>query len=131
MAVWCEVWDVGRSGFYAYAQQQATLPIDRAKVAWRARVKAIPGATRLSYGRRGRATQRQAEGFAVGRAKARRLRQKAGPTVRRRTRRGLVTPESQQRSPVAPNLLARQCEVEKPHQVWAGDRTSSWTAEGG
>jgi transposase InsO family protein len=56
--------------------------------------------------------------------------QEAGLTVRRRTQRGPVTTDSQHRYLVAPNLLARQFEVEKPDQVWVGDLTYSWTAEG-
>ena len=67
----------------------------------------------------------------MGRAKARRLRQDAGLAVRRRTRRGPVTTDSQHRYPVAPNLSARQFEVEKPDHVWVGDMTYVWTAEGG
>jgi putative transposase len=31
---------------------------------------------------------------------------------------------------MAPNLLARQCDVEQPDHVWVGDITSLWTAEG-
>lgn len=126
----CEVLAVSRSGFYAYAQRQAAPRIDRDEVALRARVKAIHGETRQSYGSRRMAKQLQAEGFAVGRAKARRLMQEAGLTVRRRTRRGPVTTDSQHRYPIAPNLLARQFEVEKPNQVWAGAITYIWTAEG-
>jgi putative transposase len=130
IAVLCEVLDVSRSGFYAYAQQQAAPQIDRDELALRARVKAIHVETRQSYGSRRMAKQLQAEGFAVGRAKARRLMQEAGLTVRRRTRRGPVTTDSQHRYPIAPNLLARQFEVEQPNQVWAGDITYIWTAEG-
>ena len=70
------------------------------------------------------AIQRQAEGLAVGRAKARRLMQDAGLAVRRRTRRGPVTTASQHRYPVASNLLARQFEVEKPDHVRVRDMTS-------
>jgi transposase InsO family protein len=130
IAVLCEVLDVSRSGFYAYAQQQAAPQIDRDEVALLARVKAIHAETRQSYGSRRMAKQLQAEGFAVGRAQARRLMQDAGLTVRRRTRRGPVTTNSQHRYPVAPNLLERQFEVEKPNEVWAGDITYVWTAEG-
>jgi transposase InsO family protein len=129
-AVLCAVLDVSRSGFYAYAQQQAAPRIDRDEVALLARVKAIHAETGQSYGSRRMAKQLQAQGFAVGRAKARRLMQDAGLAVRRRTRRGPVTTDSQHHYTVAPNLLARQFEVAKPNQVWAGDMTSIWTAEG-
>ena len=76
------------------------------------------------------AKQLQAEGYAVGRDKARRLMRDAGVVVRRRTRRGPVTTDSQHGSAVAPHLLARQFDVDKPAQVWAGDMTYVWTAEG-
>jgi transposase-like protein len=71
------------------------------------------------------AKPRQAEGCAVGRAKARRFTQEAGRTVRRRPRRRPVTTASQQRDPVAPKLLARQGEVEHRAQGWAGAMTYS------
>jgi putative transposase len=72
-----------------------------------------------------------AEGFAVGQAQPRRLMQDAGLAVRRRTRRGPVTTDSQHRDPVAPNLLARQFEGDKPDHVWGEEMTDVWTAEGG
>jgi len=126
----CEVLDVSRSGFYAYAHQQTIPRLDRDEVALLARVKAIHGATGQSYGSRRMAKQLQAEGFAVGRAKARRVMQDVGIAVRRRTRRGPVTTDSQHCYPVAPNLLGRQFEVEKPDHAWVGDITYVWTAEG-
>jgi putative transposase len=130
IAALCEVLAVSRSGFYAYAHQQAAPRSARDEVALLARVKAIHAETGQSYGSRRMAKQLQAEGFAVGRAKARRLMQDAGLVVRRRTRRGPVTTDSQHRYPVAPNLLARQFEVETPNHVWVGDITYVWTAEG-
>jgi putative transposase len=130
MALLCEVLDVGRSGCDAYTQQQATPQSDREEVALRARVKALRGETRQNDGSRRMVKPLQAEGFAVGRAKATHVMQEAGLRGRRRTRRGPVTTDRQHRDPVPPNLLARPCEVEKPHQVWAGDITYIWTAEG-
>ena len=41
-----------------------------------------------------------------------------------------MTTDSQHRHAVAPNLLARQFDVALPEQVWAGDITYLWTAEG-
>jgi transposase InsO family protein len=49
----------------------------------------------------------------------------------RRKKRQPVTTDSRHRYGIAPHLLARECDVEKPTQVWVGDITSVWTAEGG
>ena len=126
----CAVLAVSRSGVYAYAQRQATPRRDREEVVLLARVQAMHAETGQSYGSRRMAKQLQAEGYAVGRDKARRLMRDAGVVVRRRTRRGPVTTDSQHGYAVAPNLLARQFDVDKPDQVWAGDMTYVWTAEG-
>jgi putative transposase len=130
VAVLCEVFDVSRSGFYASVQRQAAPAMHRDEVALRARVQAIHGETRQSYGSRRMAKQLQADGFTVGRYKARRVMHQAGVAVRRPRQRHPVTTDSRQRHAVAPNLLARQFDVAQPDQVWAGDITYLWTAEG-
>ena len=86
--------------------------------------------TRHSYGSRRMATPLQDEGFAVGRAKARRLMHQAGVAVQRPKRRGPVTTASRHGDEVAPNLLARQFDVAKPDHVWVGDSSYVWTGEG-
>jgi transposase InsO family protein len=121
MPVLCEVLEVSRSGFYTYLHRQKTSVIDVMERALVARVKAMADPTRHSYGSRHLATQLQAEGFAVGRAKARRLRRQAGVAVQCPKRRGPVTTASRHDDAVAPNLLARQFDVAKPDQVWVGD----------
>ena len=73
VAVLCEVCDVSRRGFYSYVQRHAAPTIERDEVALLARVKAIHAETRQSYGSRRMAKQLQADGFTVGRYKARRL----------------------------------------------------------
>jgi transposase InsO family protein len=130
VAVLCEVLEVSRSGFYTYRQRQASLTIDRDELEERAQVKAIAAETGYSYGSRRMAKQLQAAGFAVGRYKARQLMRQAGVVVRRRTRRRPVTTDSRHGYHVAPNLLARQFDVDQPDHVWAGDITYVWTAEG-
>ena len=130
VAVLWEVLEVSRSGFYAYVQRQAAPRIDRDEVALLARVQAIHAETRQSYGSRRMAKQLQADGFAVGRYKARRLMRQAGVAVRRPQQRHPGTTDSRHRHAVAPNLLARQFDVAQPDQVWAGDITYLWTAEG-
>ena len=76
------------------------------------------------------AKQLQDEGFAVGRAKARRLMNQAGVAVQRPKRRGPVTTDSRHGDEVAPHLLARQFDVAKPDHVGVGDISSVWTGEG-
>ena len=86
--------------------------------------------TRHSYGRRRMATPLQDEGFAVGRAQARRWMNQAGVVVQRPTRHGPVTTDSRHGDAVVPNLLGRQFDVAKPDHVWVGDIRDVWTAEG-
>jgi putative transposase len=131
VSVLCAVMPVSRSGFSAYAHRQAHSTLARVKWERLARVNAIAWETRQSSGSRRRATQLQDEGFAVGRAKARRLMQEAGVSVRRSRPCRPVPTDSRQGYGVADKVLARQCEVAKPDQAWAGDITDIWTAEGG
>ena len=69
--------------------------------------------TRHRDGSRRMAKPRQAEGAAVGRAKARRLMKAAGVMVRRPKHPRPLTTDSRQGYGVAPNLLARQVDREK------------------
>lgn len=130
VAVLCEVLAVSRSGFYTYMQRQAAPTIKRDEWEALARVKAIAAETGYSSGSRRMAKPLQAASFAVGRHHARGLMRQAGIVVRRRTRRRPITTESRHGYDVAPNLLARQFDVDHPDQVWAGDITYVWTAEG-
>lgn len=69
------------------------------------------------------------EGVEVGRYRARSLMQEAEVECRQR-RRYRATTDSVHGRPVAPNLLARQFEVEAPNRVWCADITAIWTLEG-
>jgi putative transposase len=130
VAVLCEVLEVSRSGFYASMQRQVFGREERHELALFAQVNAIAAKTRHRYGSRRRAKQLQAQGSAVGRAKARRLRKAAGVMGRRPNPPRPLTTDRRHGYGVAPNLLARQFAIEKPDQVWAGEITYVWTAEG-
>jgi transposase InsO family protein len=130
VAVWCEVVGVGRSGFYAYQKRQVVPMCSREAIAGLARIKAISGKTQHSDGSRRMTTPLQDEGDDVGRFKVRRLRKQAGVSVEGRRRCGPKTTESRQGYGVAPNLLARHCEVTAPNVAWCGDSTDVWTAAG-
>jgi len=121
---------VSRSGFYEYLSRLHTPHLDTEEMMMRARVKEIAVATRSCYGSRRMAKALQAEGFAVGRAKARRLMAEAGVAVKRAKKRGPVTTDSRHGYGIADNVLARQFDVGQPNQAWAGDITYIWTAEG-
>jgi len=121
VAVLCEVWEGSRSGLYTYRQRHASPTIARDELAGLARVQAIAAETGYSDGSRRMAKQLQAAGCAVGRYKARQWMRQAGLVGRRRPRRRPVTTESRQGYHVAPNLRARQCDIDHPDHVWAGD----------
>jgi putative transposase len=131
VSVLCEVLQVSRSGFYTYGQRQTSVGVEAAEAPLVARVQAIAAETRHSYGSRRMAKQLQDDGFAVGRDKARRLMRQAQVTVERPKKRGPVTTDSRHSYAVAPNVLARQFDVEQPDQVWGGDITYIWTTDGG
>ena len=122
--------EVSRSGFYGYLSRQSKPVIKVEDVTLLARVQAIAVKTRYCYGSRRMAKALQAEGFKVGRAKAKRLMKEAGVSVKRTKRRGPVTTDSRHGYNIAPNLLARQFDVDKPDQAWVGDMTYIWTSEG-
>jgi putative transposase len=130
MTVLCEVLEVSRSGFYAYLRRRGAAGKAGDELVLVAQVKAIAAKTRHSYGSRRMAKQLQAEGFTVGRAKARRLMQAAGVTVRRPTHHRPMTTDRHHGYGVAPTLLTQQCDVATPDQGWVGDITSLWTQEG-
>jgi putative transposase len=125
-----EVLQVSRSGFYAYVQRQTAACVEAEEAALLARVQAIAAETEHSYGSRRMAKQLQDDGFAVGRYKASRLMRQAKVTVQGPKKRGPVTTDSRHSYAVAPNVLARQFDVEQPDQVWVGDITYVWTTEG-
>jgi putative transposase len=86
--------------------------------------------TRRRDGSRRLAKPLQDAGFAVGRAKARRVMNQAGVAVPRPTRRAPGTTDSRHGYEVAPHLLARQVDVAKPDHVWVGEISDVWTGAG-
>jgi putative transposase len=126
----CRVLAVSRSGLYGDVQRPTATCLGAGEVALVVRVKAIAAEPRSSYGSRRMAKPLQDDGFAVGRYNARRFMPQAAVTVRRPKPPHPVTTDSRQGDAVAPNGLARQFAVGQPNQVWVGDITYVWTAEG-
>jgi putative transposase len=126
----CEVFDVGRSGYYDYVARQQATCLEADELRLRTRVRAIHAETGQSYGSRRMAKQLQDEGFAVGRCKTRRLMKEEGISVKRRFSRRPQTTDSRHGYGVAPNLLDRRFDVDRPNVAWCGDITSLWTNDG-
>lgn len=121
--------EVSCSGFDAYLKRDDRV-IDAEDMELLSRVKAIHRGTGGCYGSRRMAKALQAQGFSVGRYRARRLMKQAGVSIQRRTTRRPQTTDSDHRYQVAPNEVARQFDVEAPNVAWAGDITYLWTREG-
>jgi putative transposase len=94
------------------------------------RVQAMAAETRYSSGSRRMAKQLRDDGLAVGRYQARQCMRQAKVTVHRPQPCPPVTTDSRHGSMGAPHLIARQFAVEPPDQVWVGEITDVWTAEG-
>ena len=130
VSVLCEVFGVGRSGFYDDLKRQADPALSPEEVALLARIKALSAKTHHSDGSRRMTTQLQDEGYDVGRFKVRRVMKQAGVSVEGRRRHAPKTTDSRHGYGVAPNVLARHCAVTAPNVAWCGDITSLWTEEG-
>jgi putative transposase len=126
--VMCDVLSVSRSGYYAWLKK----PVSRHKqtnAELLKKIRIIHHDSRESYGspRVYRALKEQGE--TCGENRVARLMGEDG--LRAKTKRRFkATTDSKHNLPVAPNLLDRDFNPEAPDQVYAGDITYIWTAEG-
>jgi len=124
----CRVIGIAASGFYAWQRRgpsrRACLERDLA-----GRVATIFEASRRTYGSPRVHAELRAEGARVGRKRVARLMREHGlaATVRRRFPR---TTNSRHDQPVAPNLLGRKFEADRPDAVWLADISYIPTGEG-
>ena len=92
-------------------------------------VRDIAKSSNHSYGSRRIGKALNAQGYPVGRWKARSLMREAGVQVKHR-KRYKVTTDSHHKQPVFENKLNRQFDVAAPNQIYVGDITYIWTREG-
>ena len=128
MKMLCRVLGVSRGGFYDFLRRRDRDPDPehKEKLEW---VQDLATASDHTYGSRRMARALQELGYRVGRHQARSLMREAGVWVRYR-RRYRVTTNSKHDQPVFENRLERKFAVEAPDQVYAGDITYVWTAQG-
>ena len=123
----CRVLQVSPSGYYA-SLRRAPSPRKRKDVELKVHITAIHEQSDGTYGSPRVHKQMRHERFEVGRDRVARLMrelQRCGTPKRRFVR----TTDSAHDAPVAPNLLQRDFEAERPNQRWATDITYVWTSQ--
>lgn len=128
MAVLCKTMGVSRSGFYTF-MRRVTAPINGDRVRLESSAKEKFKDSGNTYGSRRLAEALKKDGHDVGRFKARSLMKKLELRVVP-AKRFKVTTDSKHKLPVAPNLLDRQFNVDRPNAAWVGDISYIWTREG-
>jgi transposase InsO family protein len=127
--VCCAVLGVSRAGYYAWRDRPVSArAARRERIAGRIRV--AHESNRRVYGSPRVHQVLLAEGERVCRNTVARIMRQIG--IRARTKRKFVprTTDSNHHRPVAPNLLERRFDAERPNQKWAVDITYVPTAEG-
>jgi len=129
LSLWCRVLGVSRTGFYAWcARPESQHQRDDQRLA--VLVQESHERSRKTYGSPRVLADLAAKGEHVSRKRVIRLMQQEGLQARRR-RRYKCTTMSEHDQPVAPNILDRQFEAERPNQRWVGDTTELLIGESG
>jgi len=126
--VMCRVLKVSTSGYYASVEREPSIR-QREDERLKVHIGAIHVRSRGTYGRQRMGRQLLREAVEVGKQRVARLMREMGlqGLPRKRFRR---TTDSNHVRPVAPNVLDRKFEAERPNQSWATDITFIWTSEG-
>jgi putative transposase len=123
--VLCRLVGVSSSGYYAWRRRP---PSARCVANGRlvAKIRAVHAATRGVYGSRRMVRELDEP---VGRNRLARIMSENGLRARA-PKRFRITTDSDHSLPIAPNLLQQDFSADQPDQVWVGDITYVWTAEG-
>jgi putative transposase len=124
----CRVLEVSPSGFYDWLgrPESARAAEDRALVA---KIQAVHGDSRRTYGSPRVHASLKAAGYRIGRKRVARLMREND--IRAKAKRTFqATTDSRHDHPVAPNLLDRQFTVAAPNMVWLADISYIPTREG-
>ncbi len=126
--VQCDVFEVSRSGYYAWAARPAS-PRAVEDAALIVEIKAAHRTGRGAYGSPRVHRELRAKGRRIGKKRVERLMREEG-IVARKKRRFRRTTDSNHPHPIAPNVLERDFHVELPNTAWVTDVTYVWTCEG-
>ncbi|QPI48374.1 IS3 family transposase [Massilia antarctica] len=128
LTVLCRVFDVSRSGFYAWADgklSQRAQDDARLKVA----IEAIHAQSRQTYGPLRMQPELEAQGFPAGWDRIVRLRRELALRCKQK-RKFKATTNSNHDLPVADNLLNQSFAPTRPNEAWVTDITYVATGEG-
>jgi putative transposase len=126
--VQCDVFGVSRSGYYAWkGRPEAPRAREDAEVVIEIKLASEVG--RGNYGSPRVHRELRAQGRRISRKRVERLMRQEG-IVARKKRRFRKTTDSNHPHPIAPNVLARNFNVELPDTAWVTDVTYVWTHEG-
>jgi len=128
IALLCRVFDVSRSGFYAWLARKAS-PRQQADERLKVAIKAAHRQSRETYGVRRLQPELAAQGFPAGPDRIGRLRHELGLRCKP-NRKFKATTNSRHDLPVAPNLLAQVFMPTRPNEMWLTDITYLPTREG-
>jgi transposase InsO family protein len=124
----CDVLKISRNGYYSWRTHPFNERTEK-NIKLLPMVRQIHSESGGTYGTRRIAKALQAMGISCGRSRARTLMKMAG-LVAKQKKKFRVTTDSKHNLPVAPNLLNRKFDVEKPNHFWVSDITYVWTAQG-
>lgn len=128
IAVMCDVFEVSRSGYYAWISKPES-ERKQANIKLLEQIHVVHRESRGTYGspRVYRALMKQ--DISCSENRVARLMKEDGLQAKTK-RRFKATTNSKHDLPVAPNLLQRNFTPATPNRVWAGDITYIWTTEG-
>ena len=128
VALMCQVLDVSRSGYYAWAHRPESARRQE-NHRLRAKIRVIHEDSRRTYGSPRVFRTLRAAGESCGRHRVARLMREDDLKAKVR-KRFKATTDSKHKLPVAPNLLQRNFAPTAPNQTWVSDITYIWTGEG-
>ena len=125
----CEALHVSASGYAAWKRGGSPHRQRLTDTQMVAHIRSIQKEVKGAYGSPRMTRELRARGYPASKERVERLMRENGIHARHK-RRFKVTTDSKHSLPVAPNVLDRNFTPDAPNQVWAGDITYIWTAEG-
>ena len=128
VSMMCRVLEVSRAGYYAW-RGRGPSERDEQNVELVAEIVEIHDESRGTYGSPRVHAELRERGFEVSRKRVEKQMREQGIVGRRRPRFRRTT-DSNHDDPIAPNVVARNFEVDEPDRVWVADITYVWTLQG-